>query len=249
MDEYEDMLRIVTTENKYDYKVYTDEKHGFENYVGSDGNKDTNGLYILDGALGIIGSIDGLAETEQVRSVRFDESFVYFCTFRQVDPLFAVDLSDPADPKILSELKISGFSEYLHPWSEDLLLGLGNEADTETGAVSGLKLVMFDISDKSDVNARHTLVLSDAGYSEALYDHKAILAAPDKGLIGFSCDNSYRFFVYDSESGFSPAATVDLGDEWSYGARGLYVGGFAYVLSDSGMKVLDLESFDVVKTA
>lgn len=248
MDEYDGALRLVTTVDIDSYTVYKDEKHGFENWEpAEEGIKTTNSLYVLDGSLNEISSVKGLAEDERVYSVRFDGTFVYFCTFRQVDPLFAVDLSNPKAPKILSELKISGFSEYLHPWSDTRLFGLGNEADTDTGAVSGMKLVMFDISDKANVTAKHTLELDGTNYSEALYNHKALLVSPEKNVIGFGAESKYVIFSYSDEDGFKKCAESDLGEEWS-SSRGMYVGDFLYIVSDFGMKVLSMQNFETVGT-
>ena len=249
MDEYEGNLRLVTTREPERYTVYTDEKRGFENWEWpEDGEKSSNGLYILDGNLKQLAAVEGLAEGERVYSVRFDGDFVYFCTFRQVDPLFAVNVSDPKNPKILSELKISGFSEYLHPWSDTRLFGLGNEADEKSGSIEGLKLVMFDISDKANVTAKHTLNLGGDSYSEALYNHKAILISPEKNLIAFGTDNKYLVFSYSDEGGFKQQASIDLGEDWC-SSRGLYIGDCAYIVSDLGMKVLSMQSFETICTA
>lgn len=247
MDEYEGNLRLVTTREPEHYTVYTDEKHGFENWEWPEEEEaSSNGLYILDGNLKQLAAVEGLAEGERVYSVRFDGDFVYFCTFRQVDPLFAVNVSDPKNPKILSELKISGFSEYLHPWSDTRLFGLGNEADEDSGATEGLKLVMFDISDKANVTAKHTLNLDDS-YSEALYNHKAILVSPEKALIAFGAENKYLVFSYSDEGGFKQRANIDLGEYWG-SSRGLYIGDCAYILSDLGMKVLSMDSLETICT-
>lgn len=247
MDEYDGALRLVTTVDIDSYTVYKDEKHGFENWEPAEEEiKTTNSLYILDGSLNEISSVKGLAEDERVYSVRFDGAFVYFCTFRQIDPLFAVDVSNPKAPKILSELKISGFSEYLHPWSDTRLFGLGNEADADSGAVSSMKLVMFDISDKASVTAKHTLKL-DEDYSEALYNHKALLVSPEKNLIAFGAESKYVIFSYSDEEGFKKITEVDIGEDWN-SSRGMYVGDFLYVVSDFGMKVLSMQNFETVGT-
>ena len=93
-------------------------------------------LYVLGLDLTVKGKIEGLAENEFIRSARLQGETGYFVTFRQTDPLFAADLSDPEHPEILGELKVSGFSEYLHVYGEDLLLGIGMEADEETGGAA-----------------------------------------------------------------------------------------------------------------
>lgn len=183
LSEYEGYLRAVTT--SYD-----------ENY------NESNGLYILDENLKLVGSISDLAPDETVRSARFLGNTGYFVTFRQTDPLFSVDLSDPANPRIMGDLKISGFSTYLHFYSDNLLLGLGYEADEDTGIQTGLKLSMFDISDPSNVTEAHRLVLDGITWCEALEDYKSILIDPQKNLFGFLCDNRYLVFSYDEEKGF-----------------------------------------------
>ena len=107
IDEYDGYLRVVTTDDE------------------------TNGLYILDSKMKEVGSITGLAEGEQVYSARLLGDTGYFVTYEQTDPLFSVDLSDPKNPKIIGKLKIPGFSEYLHFYGENLLLGIGMDVDED----------------------------------------------------------------------------------------------------------------------
>lgn len=230
IDEYEGMLRTVTCNDRQRYKVYTDTKRGFVNYEWDGEQSSETALYVFDKDLKPLSSIEGLAKGEYVRSVRFDGDYAYFCTFRQVDPLFAVCLSNPNDPKILSEYKISGFSEYLHPWTDGRLLGLGNEADegSDEARITGLKLVMFDVSDKADVSAKHTLLI-EGRYSESLYDHNALLISPELGIVGFAVDGEYCLYSYSDEAGFEKKLSVPLGDA-PYGVRGVYIGDWLYVL-------------------
>ena len=122
----------------------------------------------------VCGNIGDLAEGEDIRSARFLGDIGYFVTFRNTDPLFSVDLSDPSDPKILGELKITGFSSYLHFYGENKLLGVGNEVDPETGAYTGIKLAMFDVSDPSNVKQLHKFVIKDTLQIKSYYINKAI---------------------------------------------------------------------------
>ena len=108
-------------------------------------------MTILDKKLDKISTIENLAKGETIYSARFMGESGYFVTYEQVDPLFSVDLSDPEKPKILGKLKIPGFSEYLHFYGEDRLLGIGMSTDEESGVAEGVKITMFDISDRSDV--------------------------------------------------------------------------------------------------
>ncbi|NHB83816.1 hypothetical protein G7085_01540 [Tessaracoccus sp. HDW20] len=144
-------------------------------------------LLVLDQTLETVGMLPQLAVNESIQSVRFSGPTAYVVSFRQVDPLFAIDLSDPTAPAIMSELKIPGFSTYLHPWSDGLLLGLGIDG-TETGPTSDLKLTMFDTSDPFDVTETATLKVS-LNQAEALRNHKAVLIDEKSGLIGFAASS------------------------------------------------------------
>ena len=141
------------------------------------------GLWVLDSSLTMVGSLPDLVTNEQVQSVRFDGDTGYVVTFRRMDPLFAIDLSDPTNPQVRSELKIPGFSSYLHPFGPGLLLGIGTDADTE-GRGTGLKLSMFNVSDPYDVQEVSSIHI-DADSTDAAYDHKAAFVDLDKALIGF----------------------------------------------------------------
>ena len=245
MDEYDGHLRVVTTYWQNKRTVYRDEELGFTNYKYSDSGQ-TNGLYVLDEDMNLVGEISGLAEDERVYSVRFTGDVGYFVTFRQVDPLFSVDLSDPSDPKIMGELKIPGFSNYLHPYSETLLFGLGQDADENTGRTTGMKLSMFDISDPYDVIERDKLSIGD-GYSEALYNHKAILISASRGIIGFPSQNGYVIYGYSEDGGFTEITRTELdGIWWNGNARGLYAGEYMYIVLQECTVVLDMDGFDLV---
>ena len=137
----------------------------------------------------------------------------YFVTFRQVDPLFSVDLSDPSDPKIIGELKIPGFSEYLHPYGNGLMLGIGMDVDEDGVTTDGVKLSMFDVSDPSDVKEIETYVLEGTYGTDAGYDYKAVFADAEKNLFGFMTygnKNEYVIFTY-GENGFKEVFSRELG--------------------------------------
>lgn len=248
MDEYNGGLRVVTTLDGYDYKIYKDEAYGFENYVPGDDYVTSASLTILDTAtMAPVGSVTGLAAGETVYSVRFDGDWAYFCTYETIDPLFAVDVSDPANPIILSELKISGFSQYLHVWTEGLLFGLGQETVEKTDgsntwtSADGMKLVMFDISDKTNVTAKSVFNL-DAGWSEALYNHKAILIDYEKNIIGFPAGDAYDVYGWTAERGFFLRARIDTGS-WSWNMRGLYADDYVYIVTTGKLTVLNISDY------
>lgn len=191
MNEYDGYLRVVST-------------------YYNDNWEERNALYILDKSLKLTGSIENLAEGETIRSARFFGDTGYFVTFRQTDPLFSVDLSDPSRPRILGELKVSGFSSYLHFYGENLLLGMGYEADETTGEIYGVKLSMFDITDPSDVKELHRVVVPDVTWCPSLDNYKSILIDPEKNLFGFFCGERYLVFSYDEKAGFVSQLVYDL---------------------------------------
>ncbi|MDO4572594.1 MAG: beta-propeller domain-containing protein [Clostridia bacterium] len=239
MDEYEGVIRVVTTVNNWEERIYTD---GVDRYEYEDENY--NCLYTLDLELKQLGKLERLAEDEWVESVRFDGEIGYFVTFRQTDPLFAVDLSDPARPRVLSSLKIPGFSEYLHGYGTGLLLGLGYEADEETGIREGVKLTMFDVSNKANVKELHTARV-DADYTVVGSNHKAILVSVEKNLIAFPADGAYYIYAYSREAGFTLLKKVGVDDDiYSGSLRGLFIGECFYVLSESGITIIDMAGWE-----
>lgn len=243
MDEYQGDLRIAATVQEYQSKKVTDDRTG--EFIGYDygQSKETNALYILGRSLTIKGKVEGLAEGEQIKSARFLGDTGYIVTFRQTDPLFAIDLSDPQNPKILGQLKISGFSEYLHFYGENELLGIGIEADEETGREEGMKLSMFDISDSADPKEKTKLNLRDYNYSEALWDHHAVLIDTEENLIGFEAEGSNRgnywknYLVYAYEDGEfiqKLKITTKTDDRSWYRTRGTFIGDTFYLLCENG---------------
>ena len=127
-----------------------------------------------------IGIVDGLGDNEQIFGVRFLGTQGYVVTFRQTDPLFVIDLSDPTAPKVAGELKIPGYSAYLHPVGDGLLLGVGQDASAN-GGTFGTKLSLFDVHDPANPQEISTLPIG--GYSEAEWDHHAFLFWPEDGTI------------------------------------------------------------------
>lgn len=160
MDEYKGNLRIATTS-------------------GAWGDTLENHLYILDKNLNIVGSINNIAKGETIKSVRFTGDTGYVVTFEQTDPLFVIDLSDPTKPEIKGELKIPGFSAYLHPVGEGLLIGIGYDGN-ESGTNGGIKISLFDASnpEKPEEVSKITVQPSETYRtwldSEAFDTHKAI---------------------------------------------------------------------------
>lgn len=244
INEYDGYLRMVVTVNSYKReRVIDDIFEDFLGYETIDSTQD-NSLYVLDKNLEIVGKIEGLAEDEQIYSARFMGDTGYFVTFRQTDPLFSVDLSEPKNPEILGELKISGFSEYLHFYNENLLLGIGMEADEETGRTEGMKISMFDISNPADVNEQDKYALSEYDYSEGLYNYKAVMIDTKKNLFGFYAEGwrgeeekaDYLLFSYEN-GGFLQKMKISCNrnaDGIYADVRGTYIGDVFYLMYGDG---------------
>ncbi|MFP4645433.1 MAG: beta-propeller domain-containing protein [Candidatus Woesearchaeota archaeon] len=171
LDESDEHLRIATIIDPR-WSRYTEDREDSENAV-----------WVLDQSLETVGSITGIAPDESIYSTRFINDRLYMVTFKQVDPFFVIDLADPRDPEILGELKITGFSRYLHPYDENHIIGLGKET-TETGRTRGLKISLFNVEDVSAPKEVAKFV-TDERYanSEALYEHKAFLFSKEKDLL------------------------------------------------------------------
>jgi len=178
MDENEGYFRVVTTKG----------------FAWDEGTPSENNLFIMDAGMKQVGSIEGLAKGERIYSARFMGDKAYMVTFKETDPLFVMDVSNPASPKVLGELKIPGFSNYLHPLDENHLIGFGYDTKTIPGEdgqqprilTGGMKISLFDVSDFSNPKEKDTEILGEQGtYSPLQYDHKALFQHQEKGYYGF----------------------------------------------------------------
>lgn len=224
IDEYNGYLRLVTTVDR------------------------TNAVYVLDEKLEETGKIENLAKDERIYSARFMGDIGYFVTYRETDPLFSVDLSDPANPKIIGELKIPGFSEYLHPYGDGLLLGIGMEDDGNDEKDRRVKLSMFDISDPSNVKEIDKIVLKDSYYSTAFEDYKSVLADAEKNLIGFFTygeRETYHIYGYDRVHGFTCKMQETTG-KYAWHVRGVYLQDTFYLIDGNQIDSYRLADFEKV---
>lgn len=151
-----------------------------------------NNVYILDEALQLTGKVEDIAPGEKIYSVRFMGDRGYMVTFKNVDPFFVLDLKNPASPKILGALKIPGFSDYLHPYDDNHIIGFGKETVelSQNGGTNayyqGLKLAVFDVTDVSHPVEMFKTIIGDRGTdSEALRNHKTLLFDKEKGILSF----------------------------------------------------------------
>ena len=253
IDEYEGYLRVVTTIRENDDTsggvnplLRTDSASN----TGSQGADSTNALYILDKDLKETGKLDNLAEDERVYSARFMGDTCYFVTYKQVDPLFSVDLSDPKKPKVLGELKIPGFSDYLHPYGDGLLLGIGMDVEEDGTTVNGVKLSMFDISDPKDVKEVAKTVLEECYSTDVSYNYRAAFVDTEKNLIGFPGykeQQEYYIYSYDKEKGFTCVFEKKLSGYSE--VRGLYAGDRFYLVTEATVESYRLDNFEKVDDA
>ncbi|MBR5248381.1 MAG: beta-propeller domain-containing protein [Lachnospiraceae bacterium] len=222
INEYQNMLRILTA---------------------SDNSNEGTNLYILDEQLKLTGKLEGIAPGETIYAARYLGDMAYFVTYRNIDPLFAVDLSDPSKPEILGELKITGYSEYLHMWEPGTMFGIGYETDPDTGMREGIKLSMFDVSNPADLQAADCICIANADYSPALDQYKTVLAEPQANLIGFvvteydrTQSNTYLLFEW-KDGKFNNLLTQDVAQSGYY--RGVYAGQYFYIVTSENVVAYD----------
>lgn len=244
MDEYDGYFRIATT-------------------TGSAwGGTSANHIFVLDKSLRQVGSVEDLAKGETIYSVRFTGTKGYMVTYRTVDPLFVVDLSDPAKPKVEGELKIPGYSTYMHNYDETHIIGFGMDTqETGEGRVTngGVKMAMFDVSDPADPKELFNVTIGQAGsFSELNYNHKALLFSKEKNLIAFPImvtgenykytDQGLAVYTVDLANGrFTLRGTISHGygaqyDYNGYVSRGLFAGDVIYAISADRITAHDINT-------
>ena len=260
MDEYNGNLRLATTSQI----VITPNK--FED-VGDGISKVTRGetttvnnLIVLDENLKEIGRIDNLAEGERIYSVIFIGNVGYMVTFKQIDPLFVIDLSDPTNPTVKGELKIPGYSSYLHPYDETHIIGIGyNTKDNGWGGVtnSTMKMSMFDVSDlENPQEVFNVNIGTDYAHSDVTYNHKVLFYKASEDLIGFPVrynsndyrDNTEGFIIFKINLESSEFETygeiMKPNDYRSNVQRIIYIGDVLYELSTNNIVSYDLNTFE-----
>ena len=213
--------------------------------------EDGSCLTVLNESLETVGELRGIAPGEDIYAARFMGDTAYLVTFYQTDPLFVLDLSDPASPRVTGELKIPGFSNYLHPYAENLLIGIGTAGD-ENGATGQLKISLFDVGNMQEPKEISAVVFDDRAFSgsTAQYDHHAYLTLPG---------GAFAIPVYESGTVSQPGASLacvltvengtlrvietyspDIEGEDIYAiARLTFAGDTLYTLSDTALVAFD----------
>ena len=243
LDEEEGVLRVATTT---DPPQASEQSHSSLIMLREDGDQ-----------LVETGRVDGLGKTEQIRAVRYlSKDLAAVVTFRQTDPLYLIDTSDPTSPQVRGELKIPGYSAYLHPVGDGWLLGVGQDADEESGQTKGLQVSLFDIRDLSAPKQAEVLTWKDS-YSNVENDHRAFLSWPTTGQVVVPMTT----WTEGKDGNFAGVQVLDVGagtltdggrvstsapgQGWGEGAlRTLVVGDDLWTLDYQGLSRFDLGTLE-----
>ena len=188
-DEHDGYLRVATTEVRV--------ANSQTNWWSRNQQQRFNNVVVLEqvgNELVMVGEVTNLAPTETIHSVRFMGDRAYVVTFRVVDPLFALDMSDPTNPTVEGALKIPGFSNYLHPVGSDYLIGIGRDANEITGRVGDLQITLFNVRDLSDPHVADQLTFKGTNWvdSEAWFEHHAVSYFAESGVLAIPINWSER---------------------------------------------------------
>lgn len=258
MDEHQEKLRIATTNE--------------DNAPRRDSTRH-NAVYVLDENLNTIGSLDKIAPNESIFSARFMGDRLYLVTFERIDPFFVIDLSGDT-PKILGELKIPGFSNYLHPYDKEHIIGIGRDTTDKDGRVRehGIKLALFDVSDVSNPVVLDDVVIGDRGTdSAALSDHRSFLFSKERDILSIPISGNtdaltdtkpvtlhnkwHGFYAYglDPSDGFTLKGTIQHtgNDSWPHShnkPRSFYIEDVLYTVSDAYLKMNGLKDINEINS-
>lgn len=215
LDEYQGYLRIATT---------IGETGGWGFFMGS--GESANDVYVLDQNLKITGSVEDLGLSEKIYSVRFIEDKGYVVTFRQIDPFYVLDLSNPQNPELKGELKIPGYSAYLHPITKDKILGIGKENWQ-------VKISLFDVSSPDNPKESDKYIL-DESWSSVLSTHHAFLLDKKHKIFFLPGSNGGYIFSYDNNELKLVRAISNSSVQ-----RAIYIDDYLYIIADNGIVILN----------
>ena len=250
LDEHNGNLRVATTS---------------QDMTVLDGGEPSAGVYVLEDTgneMDIAGEVDGLAPGEEVTAVRFEDDEGYVATFEQVDPLFAIDLSDPGAPTVRGELHITGFSNYLHKLDDQYLLGIGRDLDEWGMNSQGVQVSVFDVSDLTNPTLAHKEVLSGTSYSAAQDDHHAFNYFAEKSTLVVpayldSISSSQMYVLGADRTGLSQKGAINqssllqsenlVEDYWSYSycsdfRRSVVIEDTVFAISNAGISAAAVDT-------
>lgn len=238
-----------------------DEYNGYLRVSSSDYNfdldEDVSSIYVLSSSLDVIGRLCDIAKDEQIKSVRYMGKYGYVVTFKNTDPLFVVDFSDPSKPEIKGQLKLPGFSEYLHPISESLLIGVGYDGDEDDANLQNVKISLFDISNPLEPKVVDTHIIKNAS-TDVNFDAKAFLYYEKENIIGIPLEyritdingdyryTSYQYKLMKIENG-KLCEKKNFSHEsenvtWYEFFKGAYIGKTLYTVTDLSVYSFDMNS-------
>jgi len=217
LDEYKGNLRVATTIGEGYFGMF----NGI-----SGGRKTVNDVYVLDKNLNITGSVKDLGIQEKIYSVRFLEDKGYVVTFRETDPFYVLDLSVPNKPELVGELKIPGYSAYLHPITEDKILGIGKEG-------SQVKISLFDVANPKTPTEKSKYVLNEY-WSEILNNHHAFLMDAKHEVFFLPGSQGGYIFSYKGDQLKLVKAVSNISAK-----RAIYINDYLYIIGDSQIIILN----------
>jgi uncharacterized secreted protein with C-terminal beta-propeller domain len=227
LDEHKGNLRIATTAGNRGLNIWL-------SGINFSNTQSANDVYVLDKNLKQIGAVKDMGLGERIYSARFIGDRGYIVTFRQTDPFYVLDLSNPANPKLKGELKIPGYSGYLHPLADNIILGVGQE-DWK------LKMSLFDVSDPNNPKEIDKYLMQES-YSEAINNHKAFLQDAKHKVFFLPGGSGGYVFGYEGNRLKLVKAVSDINAR-----RAIFINDYMYIIHDNGLVVLDETKWEKVK--
>lgn len=218
LDEHNNHLRIATTIGED--RIYSDES--------------VNDVFVLDDSLSVVGHLEDLGKEERIYAMRFVGDVGYMVTFRETDPFYVIDLKDPTQPKKVGELKIPGYSSYLHPLTDTLVLGVGKE-DFAT------KIALFDVSNPAEPKELQKEILGQYTWSEVENNHHAFLQDSEKEIFFFPLQDAGMIYSYANNQLKEVHAIEDIS-----AMRAAYIDDYFYVFGRSMMHVYDQRTWEKI---
>ncbi len=222
LDEYQGNLRVATS---------VGDMFGFG---FRDAEANVNDVYVLDKKLEILGSVKNLGITERIYSARFLGNRGYLVTFRQIDPFYVLDLSDPKNPSMKGELKIPGYSSYLHPLEDNIILGIGQESGK-------VKLSLFDVKNASEPKEIDKYLLSEV-WSEAQSNHHAFLADSQHKIFFLPGGKGSYVFSHENNKLNLKKSVSDFAVK-----RAVYINDYLYIIGENKISVLSEKTWEKTK--
>jgi inhibitor of cysteine peptidase len=231
MDEYDGNLRIATTKTGY----------------WASETKSTNSVYVLDvtnienNKINIIGELKDLGLDERIYSARFDKERLYLVTYKDIDPFMVIDLSNPKKPTLLGDLKIPGYSTYLHPLEENIVLGIGKDEYND------VKVSIFDVSDVENPKELNSYAIAGQKWSTALYEPHAFLWDNENRVVVLPAgDSAYILKIAEATEDYK--ITMKKQDKHeNYVSRSLYINDYLFTFSYEEIHIINQKTWDIVK--